>query len=442
MNYRKFTQENITELKENEVFVFGSNLNGHHLGGAAKVALDKFGAIMGQGIGLQGQSYAIPTLGNDMQKLSLQEIEKYVLDFFEFAEDNPHLDFYVTKIGCGIAGFTIEEMQSIFYKIDLTYVFNVALPQEFCIIKGYKGYEKDMTCRGMQFKENNSYDQLGNITCCENGIHFCENPLDVLKYYSGEDKIYSHVIGNCQFDSHKNDSKIATSHIDIKTKISLSQLLEFGLNFTFKKVSFLFSKRDKLIQKYEQDYNILAGQDDNTLAGRNCNILAGKNYNTLAGQDDNTLAGRNYNILAGKNYNILAGKNYNILAGKNYNTLAGQNYNTLAGQNDNILAGQNYNTLAGQDDNTLAGRNCNILAGKNYNTLAGQNDNILIMNGTSNAMIASNGSKFKGKKGNLVCLYERKNGIIVDYKVSIIDGIEIKEDIFYKLENGKFVECE
>ena len=62
------------------------------------------------------------------------------------------------------------------------------------------------------------------------------------------------------------------------------------------------------------------------------------------------------------------------------------------------------------------------------------------MSGTSNTAISGNGSKFKGKKGNLICLYNRANGVIVDYNVAIIDGEIIKEDVFYKLENGEFVE--
>lgn len=61
-NMKRYTPERITELKANEVFVFGSNLAGAHAGGAARVALDKFGAVWGQGVGLQGQSYAIPTM--------------------------------------------------------------------------------------------------------------------------------------------------------------------------------------------------------------------------------------------------------------------------------------------------------------------------------------------------------------------------------------------
>ena len=121
---RRYTPEKITHLKENEIFVFGSNLAGVHGGGAAHIAYGKFGAIWGQGVGLQGQSYGIPTMHGGIDK-----IKPYVDQFIEFASQHPEYTFLVTKIGCGIAGFTIGEMAPLFAQaIKLE---NVVLPKEF-----------------------------------------------------------------------------------------------------------------------------------------------------------------------------------------------------------------------------------------------------------------------------------------------------------------------
>lgn len=116
---KKYTPENITELKPNEVFVFGSNMNGNHAGGAARVAVEKFGAIMGQAEGLQGQSYAIPTLDKDMQKVDLDTLQKSLFRFCQFANDNQNKTFYLTKIGLGIAGFTLDEILSVINRVDM-----------------------------------------------------------------------------------------------------------------------------------------------------------------------------------------------------------------------------------------------------------------------------------------------------------------------------------
>ena len=120
----KFTPENISTLSSDEVFVFGSNLAGNHAGGAARMAKLKFGAILGQGVGLQGKSYAIPTMQG-----GVETIVPYVDDFIKYAEQNQDAFFYVTRIGCGIAGFKDEEMALLFQKaVKLN---NVCLPESF-----------------------------------------------------------------------------------------------------------------------------------------------------------------------------------------------------------------------------------------------------------------------------------------------------------------------
>lgn len=118
------TPDNIVSLKSNEIFVFGSNLKGFHGGGAARVALNKFGAVWGKGVGLEGNSYAIPTMQG-----GVETIEPYVKDFIAFAKSNPDKHFFVTRIGCGIAGFTDEQIAPMF-KACLT-MPNVSLPHDF-----------------------------------------------------------------------------------------------------------------------------------------------------------------------------------------------------------------------------------------------------------------------------------------------------------------------
>lgn len=126
MYNREFTPERISQLKPNEIFVFGSNLAGAHGGGAARLAYERFGAVWGQGVGLQGQTYAIPTMQG-----GVETIKPYTDEFIAFAKQHPEMKFFVTKIGCGIAGFTTEEIAPLF--ADAMDVENVILPQEFVL---------------------------------------------------------------------------------------------------------------------------------------------------------------------------------------------------------------------------------------------------------------------------------------------------------------------
>ncbi len=193
MYNRRYTPDRISELRENEIFVFGSNLAGFHGGGAARLAYNKFGAIWGQGVGLQGQSYAIPTMHG-----GVDDIKPYVDEFIEYAFRHSELTFYVTRIGCGIAGFTSSDIAPLFLKaIDLP---NVILPKDFVEVmqnhprvtgtpihtwdsqKDFLNRYKDLMSR-VQNKDSKSYykvkelrvsEYLNTIEIANNGYYITE----------------------------------------------------------------------------------------------------------------------------------------------------------------------------------------------------------------------------------------------------------------------------
>ncbi len=125
----RITPEIITELKANEIFVFGSNTAGKHGAGAARLAHKKFGAVYGVGIGLCGNSYAIPTKDDYIRTLPLHYIQNYVNDFIQFARETPSLNFLVTAIGTGLAGYSVKDIAPMF--TDVLELENVYLPQSF-----------------------------------------------------------------------------------------------------------------------------------------------------------------------------------------------------------------------------------------------------------------------------------------------------------------------
>jgi hypothetical protein len=111
----------IESLEPDEVFVFGSNGSGAHGGGAARFALERFGAVWGQSEGLQGQSYGIDTMSG------LEVFEEQAARFLGFARKHPELRFLVTEVGCGIAGYTPDQVARFFRGAP----GNVVLPEAF-----------------------------------------------------------------------------------------------------------------------------------------------------------------------------------------------------------------------------------------------------------------------------------------------------------------------
>lgn len=125
MIYSYYTDEHINELASNEVFTFGSNLAGGHGAGAARTANKLFGARYGVGSGLTGQCYALATKDINIRTLPLSSIAKEVETFKAVAKDNLHLQFIVTKVGCGLAGYSNSDIAPLFKGCSTNCQFHV-----------------------------------------------------------------------------------------------------------------------------------------------------------------------------------------------------------------------------------------------------------------------------------------------------------------------------
>lgn len=117
-----------------KIFVFGSNLAGYHGAGSARAAVENHGAVMGQGWGLQGNSFAIPTKNKALKTLPIREVEVHCRMFLIFACAAPGMEFDIVAIGCGLAGFKPEEIAPFFKEAPI----NCNLPKEFLEVLGRK----------------------------------------------------------------------------------------------------------------------------------------------------------------------------------------------------------------------------------------------------------------------------------------------------------------
>jgi hypothetical protein len=114
-------------MSDESIFVFGSNLSGRHGRGTAATAREHHGAVSGKGVGLQGTSYAIPTKDHALRGLPLDQIAHYVRRFIEFANEHSEMTFQVTRVGCGLAGYSDKQMAPLFVEAPK----NCHLPDEW-----------------------------------------------------------------------------------------------------------------------------------------------------------------------------------------------------------------------------------------------------------------------------------------------------------------------
>ncbi len=222
----RITNPEIKKLKENEIFVFGSNANGDHAGGAAKLAKEKFFAKQGIARGRTGSCYAIDTMSG--MNVLIEQIEP----FLSAAIANPDLTFLVTELGCGIAGYTPEEIAPLFK--GAISMENIHLPESFWKIlnrvRGFKAFKKDFTCRGFKYEIGKEYIHEGDFRICRDGFHFCLDITDCYKYYdfNKESTIICEVEALGEIQSHEEDSKIATNHLKIIRQLTWDEVLDLS----------------------------------------------------------------------------------------------------------------------------------------------------------------------------------------------------------------------
>ena len=242
----KTTPDNIQELKENEIFVFGSNEAGIHGAGAAKLANDNFGATYKQGFGLSGNTFALPTKDFNIKTLPLDKIKEYIDIFSGIVELNKDKHFLITEIGCGLAGYIPKDIAPLFK--DFINYENISLPKSFIdilfepiIIQVYKMTDENMICKPkdipFKYELGKKYFIDEKVIICETGFHSCSTAQNCLNYYdnNGKNRLFLceiEINGSESFENNENIenfTKIATDNITfIKELTNLSKEFNSG----------------------------------------------------------------------------------------------------------------------------------------------------------------------------------------------------------------------
>lgn len=294
-------------------------------------------------------------------------------------------------------------------------------------MKGYKAFNKGLVCRGKQYAENTIFEEDAEIRKC--GMYFCKNLLDLLSSYplvddKGNVTEFAEVEA---LDSAETDDgkRFCTKKLKIGTKLSLWQFIKASSDVTYQNIKSQVEALDGETLAGGR-YAKLIGNDNAILAGSDCAKLIGGHYAKLIGGNNATLVGDKYVTLVGDNGTTLVGGVCTYAVGGICTTLVGDSHAQLVGDNGATLVGGVCARLVGGNNAQLVGSNCTTLAG-----------------GENAIIVGDNGSVAKGKKGSIIVLVERDaKSNIVNFKAVQIDGKKIKEDVLYKLENGKFVEVE
>ena len=322
-------------------------------------------------------------------------------------------------------------------------------------IRGFKGFDKDLKCRGFQYKVGKTYDLKGEVECCKRGFHFCENPLEVFYYYTPNNSRFCQVEGGGSVDTSKIDSKVATSHIHISEEIGLNGLIDEGVKYILNKVELNHKKdqttREKSVASttIDQSAAICTGSYSSATSTGNYSVSTNSGHQSLA-----TSTG-NYSVSTNSGAQSVAANTGNHSASTNngyhsaainvgdcsvatntsrYSVSANTGFYSVSinSGNDSLATNTGYKSSATNSGKQSAAIS---IGDKSLATVQG-NESVAIVTGKD--------SMACGTLGSWIVLTERGDfdgeiNPIKEVKAFKVDGVNIKENIPYKLVNGQAI---
>lgn len=267
-------------------------------------------------------------------------------------------------------------------------------------MKAYKGFNKDMTCKGFQYEEGKTYE-MESAELCDHGFHACEYPIDCFGYYSPADSVYHEVELDGVTDEKRDDTKRVGTKITVKNALNIRGLI----NATFEYIK---------------------SRCTNSKIGGNYSALTGDDWSSLSGGDGSALTGGKCSALIGDNGSALTAGGWSALSAGDFSALVGGDCVALSGGFKSALISGFNSVLTGGPKSALIGGNKSVLTGGDLSVIYG-----------------GAGSKVRGGLYSVLAIRYCVEHSKVRIAFAEVDGEKIKADTWYKLnEQHEFVEVE
>ena len=289
-------------------------------------------------------------------------------------------------------------------------------------MKAYKGFDKDLKCRGFQYEIGKEYEEKA-ASLCNRGFHACEHPLDCFRYYPPADSRFCVVDIDDNGERHRDDTKVCGKKIKIGAEIDIKGLIH---------AAFEYVKERCTNGKNGADKACVTGGNSSALTGGDCSALTGGDSSALTGGYRSALTGGNRSALTGGDRSALTGGNRSALTGGDRSALTGGYRSALTGGYRSALTGGNSSALTGGYSSALTGGNRSALTGGDCSALTGGNRSVVY---------GGEGARVRAGKGSVLALQYWKDFEFKCIKFKEVDGKKIKENTWYKLDSlGRFVE--
>ena len=276
----------------------------------------------------------------------------------------------------------------------------------------YKGFNKDMTCKGFQYEEGKEYHEEKDILC-KKGFHACEYPLDCFSYYNPAESIFHEVeLGE---DAHGDgtDTKKCSESIKVGARLNIAGIIKAAINYT----------RENCVDGKSAGYqSALSGGHQSALSGGDRSALSGGDRSALSGGNRSALSGGHQSALSGGYRSALSGGDWSALSGGDRSALSGGDWSALSGGYQSALSGGDWSALSGGYQSALSGGYQSALSGGYQSVLRGGEE-----------------CKYRGGMWSVFAAEIWNNGRIISIKTAVVDGESIKPDTWYQFDGKEFI---
>ena len=303
------------------------------------------------------------------------------------------------------------------------------------VITSYKGFDKNMQCRGFQYEVGKEYEMDGEIKCCNRGFHACKSPLEVWDYYDILNSRYAEVEQSGKIDAEENTTKVCSSRIKIKAELKLADIINIGVEWLKDITSPSKVKADSALNDNGDRKKQIGSSGDYAQIGSSgySAQIGSSGYSAKIGSSGDYAqigsSGDSAKIGSSGDYAKIGSSGYSAQIGSSgYSAQIGS-----SGDSAKIGSSGDYAQIGSSGDSAQIGS-------------SGDSAKIDSTGEDSVIMCAGNNSKAKAKIGSWITLAEwkwsdeKKRDVPVCVKTEYVDGENIKADTWYQLKNGKFVE--
>ena len=300
-------------------------------------------------------------------------------------------------------------------------------------MKAYKGFNRDMTCRGFQYEEGKEYEEE-EARLCKIGFHACENPLDTFGYYAPGESVYHEVeLDGVSDEREGEDTKVCAKKIKIGARLDVAGICKAHFEY--------------VSSKCVPANGRVAGDEESAAAGDWGSAAAGDSGSAAAGDWGSAAAGDWGSAAAGYRGSAAAGYRGSAAAGDSGSAAAGNSGSAAAGYRGSAAAGDSGSAAAGNSGSAAAGNRGSAAAGYRGSAAAGDSGSAAAgYRGSAAAgkhgLACARGGKAKGLIGAVICITETDEcGKNISFAAGVVDGVKIKADTWYECKNGKLVEA-